>query len=367
MKIDRIDLIRVKIPLVHHFETSFGRVFDEEHILVKLYSDGMTAYGESPVTPEPYYTYETLDTVWHIQKDFIAPLILNQEIGDAEMLNSRLERIRGHNFAKYGFESAFWTLDAQFNNEPLYKSLGGNRNTISSGVSIGIQDTVKELLELIESFLAEGYKRIKVKIKPGWDSNIIKEIRKEFGDIPLMCDANSAYTLKDIDTLLALDEYNLMMIEQPLHYDDLSDHSILQAKMKTPICLDESIKNFATASAAVKLKSCRIINIKPGRVGGLLETRKIHDLCLEHDIPVWCGGMLEFGIGRAVNLAVCTLDNFTFPGDVSSSGRYFKEDLLTEPIELENGEFTLSEKAGTGFSVDEKRIEKYCIEKLTLK
>ncbi|MCP4724235.1 MAG: o-succinylbenzoate synthase [bacterium] len=365
MKIEKIELCRVKIPLKHYFETSFGRVYDEEHILVKIHSDGIFAYGESSVAPDPFYIYETCDTVWHIYRDFLIPSLINKDFDDAGSLCEAMAPVRGHNFAKHGLESAFLTLLSTKENKPFFKLIGGTRTTINSGVSIGIQDTIEELLDRVGGFLSEGYKRIKIKIKPGWDVNVVERIRKEYPDVPLMVDANSAYSLNDIAILKELDNYDLMMIEQPLHHDDLTEHAVLQSKIDTPVCLDESIKTLSAAQAAVKLGSCRIINIKPGRVGGITETINIHDLCKENNIPVWCGGMLEFGIGRSINLAICTLDNFTIPGDVSSSSRYYTEDILTEPIELTNGEFTMPEKPGTGFTVNEEVVKKYTVEKFS--
>ncbi len=362
MKIEKIELFRVKIPLEHFFETSYGRVYHEEHIIVKMLSEGITGYGESAVETVPYYIHETTDSVLYIQKEFFVPAVLHNEFRSIEELNSTLNKIRGNNIAKCGFEGAFWHIYTQMHDIPLYKQWGGVRSTIQSGISIGIQDSIQDLLKRIESFLDEGYKRIKIKIKPGWDVDAVKAIRENIGDIPLMVDANSAYTLMDVDILKALDDYNLMMIEQPLHHEDLTEHAHLQQHLQTPICLDESIANVASAKAALALQSCKIINVKPARVGGYSNAIEIHNLCKDSGVGIWCGGMLEFGIGRAFNVALCSLENFIFPGDVSSSSRYYKEDLISPHIELEQGEFKIPDNPGIGFGIDEEVLSKYTID-----
>lgn len=359
MKIERIELHLVSIPLKHFFETSFGREEREEHIIVKMYSEGLVGYGESAVMTNPSYNYETIETAWHVQKDFLIPALLHRDIEDIESFMHTVGAVRGHHFAKCGLESAYWHLYALQKSEPLYKMWGGTWKTIQSGVSIGIQDSIGDLLSRIEQFLNEGYKRIKIKIKPGWDVNVVKAVRDRFGDIPLMVDANAAYTPDDINIFESLDDYGLMMIEQPLHFADLTDHAELQKKLKTPVCLDESISGLRTAKAALALGSCRIINIKPGRVGGYSQAIKIHDLCRSANIPVWCGGMLEFGIGRAFNVSLCSLPNFLFPGDVSSSSRYFHQDIISPPIEFSHGELTIPDEPGFGFQPDDNLIKKY--------
>ncbi|MFC1553881.1 o-succinylbenzoate synthase [candidate division KSB1 bacterium] len=367
MKIEKIELRLVEIPLKHYFETSFGRSTSEKHIIVKLFSEGLAGYGESAVMEDPSYCYETVKTAWHIQKDFLLPAIHNKNIDTVEDFIKSISSVRGNHFAKSGVEAAFWHLLSQKAEEPLFKLWEGTRDRIQSGVSIGIQENINELLSKIDGFLREGYKRIKIKIKPGWDVQVLKEIRNEFDTIPLMVDANAAYSISDINILQEIDKYELMMIEQPLHFMDLTDHAELQSKIKTPICLDESISGLRTAMTAIKMKSCKIINIKPGRVGGYYFAKKIHDLCQENDIPVWCGGMLEFGIGRAFNIALCSLPNFIYPGDVSSSSRYFQEDIVTPHIEFENGELSIPQKSGFGYKPDDKMIEKYTESKYELK
>jgi O-succinylbenzoate synthase len=361
MKIERIELILVSIPLKQYFETSFGKVEVEKHIVVKMYSEGLVGYGESALGQSPSFSGETIETAWHIQKDFLIPLLLNKNISMIDDFINIIKPVRHNHFAKCGLEGAFWYLLALKEKKPVYKLWGGTQSTITSGVSIGIQETIEKLLERIEHFFSEGYKRIKIKIKPGWDIQVVKSVREKFGDIPLMVDANAAYTMKDLPVLKALDECNLMMIEQPLHFADLTEHAELQKQLKTPICLDESINGFRTAQAAMALESCRIVNIKPGRVGGYFYAKKIHNLCLEHAIPVWCGGMLEFGIGRAFNVALCTLPNFVLPGDVSSSSRYYDEDIIYPPIELLKGELKVPEAPAIGYEPDEDIIYHYAI------
>lgn len=366
MKIERIELHRVNMPLVKPFETSFGREDREVHIIVKIFADGLIGYGESPVGQTPGYAYETGETAWHIQSEFIAPAIINREISGIEDFLKITAPVRGHHFAKHGFECALWHLFSLRQNKPLYQLLGGTQKTIRSGVSVGIQKSIDELLGVIGDFLDEGYKRIKIKIKPGWDFEPIKAIREKFGDIPLMADANSAYSLQDISLFQELDPFSLMMIEQPLHYQDLTQHAHLQQQIKTPICLDESISSVAMAEAAVALKSCKIINIKPARVGGLTRAKQIHDLCQKNRMPVWCGGMLEMGIGRACNIALSTLPNFTLPGDVSSSKRYFHRDIINPEILFKNGELTVPEESGLGYLPDDAVMAKFTENKWTL-
>lgn len=367
MKLDRIELREISLPLVHFFETSFGRTYVRHMVLVRLYSDGAVGYGECTAGEGPFYNYETTETAWHIIKDFLAPLALKTKYSGARQMSDSLRAIRGHNMAKAALETAMWDLEARSSGVPLYRLIGGTRKKIACGVSIGIQDTVKDLLDKIEKELAAGYQRIKVKIKPGWDVNILEQIRKRFPAIKLMGDANSAYTLDDADHLKKIDSLDLMMIEQPLSYGDIVDHSRLQAQLKTPVCLDESILNAADARKAVELDSCRIINVKLGRVGGFTEARKINDYCLSRDIPIWCGGMLEAGIGRAHNIAMSTLAGFTLPGDVSASKRYFEQDIIQPPVEVDSQGFIhVPEAPGIGFEPDLDRIEGITLRKLEL-
>jgi len=361
VKIERIEMHLVSIPLVRPFETSFGREDTETHIIVKLFADGLTGYGETPVASDPGYAYETIETAWHIQSDFLGPSIIQKEIASVYDFENLTNHIRGHNFAKHGFESAIWHLFSLSENKPLHEMLGGTQKIIKSGVSVGIEATISQLLEQIEKFLEEGYKRIKIKIKPGWDVEPVKAIRRRFGDIPLMVDANSAYSLKDLQVFQQLDEYKLMMIEQPLAYDDLTAHAALQSRIETPICLDESISSVSMAQAAIALSSCKIINIKPARIGGLYKAKVVHDLASEAGMGVWCGGMLEMGIGRAMNIAVCTLPNFIYPGDVSSSKKYFHKDIVTPEILFENGELTAPETPGLGYEPNDDAIKEFCL------
>lgn len=362
MKIQKVDLRVVEIPYIHPFETSFGREEKNTEVIIQLKSDDLQGFGECVALDNPYYSYETVKTEWHILEDFIICEVKKKEFETPEDVQSIFRRIRGHPMAKAGIEEAFWDLFAKERNTSLSKVLGGTKSKIDSGVSIGI-DKIEVVLSNIDKRWNEGYKRIKIKIKPGWDANIVKRIRKEFGDIPLMVDANAAYTLRDVNLMKELDQYGLMMIEQPLSYDDLYDHALLQKELETPICLDESIKSTKDAEIALKLGSCRIINIKHGRVGGLLKSKEIHDLCRASNIPVWAGGMLEFGIGRATNIALASLEGFSLPNDISATDRYYEEDI-TEPFVL-NGDGTISVPTGAGIGVEikEDTLEKYTVKK----
>jgi len=361
MRIEQIDLLHVRLKLKEPFETSSSKKDHLDHILVKIYAEGLIGYGESACPTEPFYCYETTQTCLHILKDFIVPRVLRQEMTSVEDLIGRYQAVKGHNFAKSGMEMAWWDLLARSEGKPLYQLLGGTRTVIKPGVSLGIEKSIEALLPKVERFLKEGYHRIKLKIKPGKDLAVVKAIRQHFGDIPLMVDANSAYTLEDVPLFKELDAYHLLMVEQPLAHDDIYDHSKLQAQIETPVCLDESIHSAEDARKAIELGSCRVINIKPGRVGGLYEARKIHDLCQRQGIPVWCGGMHEYGIGRAHNIALSTLPNFTLPGDVSASSKYYLEDIVEPPIELDNGSVKVLETPGIGYHPVAERIKKYTV------
>lgn len=351
-KIDEIRLRQVKMPLLHFFETSFGRTYERDMVLVEVVSDGVSGWGEVTAGENPFYNEEWTESAWMIVRDYAGPTVLNQTINSAWDIAPRCSRIRGHRMATGGLEAAVWDLEARLKGLPLYQHIGGGtRREIPSGVSLGIQDTVDALLRLIERELADGYQRIKMKIKPGRDIEDLREVRRQFPQIKLMADANSAYTLADADRLRALDEFYLMMIEQPLAHDDIIDHAVLQSQLQTPICLDECIRTAHHAEQAIRLGACRIINIKLGRVGGFSEAIKVHNVCMKNNVPVWCGGMLESGIGRAHNVALATLPNFVLPGDVSASKRYWKQELLTQPIEAtSNG--TIPVPAGLGFGYD---------------
>ena len=364
MKIEKIELRHIKMELVSPFTTSMGTEYDEEHIIVRVDGEGLTGWGECVAEGTPFYSYETVTTAWHILQDFLIPSILGKDIAGIDEAINLYSKVRGHRMAKAGLEAALWDLFAKSKNISLSKMLGGTRNKIDVGVSIGIQSSVSDLIKKIEAYLAEGYKRIKIKIAPGNDIQFVKAVRKVFPQILFQVDANSAYTLNDIDLFKQMDEYNLLLIEQPLGYEDIYEHSKLQRELKTPICLDESIHSLDDTRAAIELDSCRVINIKPGRVGGFTESKFIHDYCASENIPVWCGGMLESGIGRAGNIALASLPNFTLPGDISASKRYVKEDIV-EPEFVVNPDGTMDvpTNPGIGVEVNMKMLEKVTVKK----
>ena len=367
LKIDRIDLRLLRLPLVHFFETSFERAHDREFILVDVRGDGETGYGECVAGEHPYYSAETTETAWHVITEFIAPRLIGHDFTHPREVFERLRPIRGHNMAKAAVEMAAWDLAARQQNVPLHRLLGGRKTTIDSGVSIGIQDSLDELAEKIETERAAGYRRIKIKIKPGWDLNAVDMVRARFGAIPLMVDANAAYSLDDAPRLAALDRFELMMIEQPLDYDDLTDHARLQRQIRTAICLDESIQSSRHAADAIDAGACRIINIKPGRVGGHAESIRLHDLCASRGIPVWHGGMLESGIGRAHNIHLSTLPNFSLPGDIAASRRYYDPDLIEPPIEVTpSGTIEVPNGPGIGVTIVLARVERATVRRATL-
>jgi len=366
ISVEKIIIRLLKMRLKKPFETSFGKTIEREIILVTLKSDEILGWGECTADTGPWYSYETTQTALHIMKDFIIPILRkNRIISNPKKFCDILSIIRGNNMAKAAFEIAFWDLYAKMLGKPLYLVIGGNKEKIVSGVSIGIQQSEKALLERISYFLDTGYRRIKIKIRPGWDVRIVKTVRENFPDISLQVDANAAYNLSDKDIFIQLDNYNLLMIEQPLHYDDLVDHAILQRSIKSPICLDESIKNIHYAKAATILRSCKIINIKPGRVGGLLETVRIHNLSMENNIPVWIGGMLETGIGRAALIAAATLPNVKYPNDISASDRYWFEDIIDPPFTLnKDGTIDVPTGHGLGIQVNIDLLEKFTLKKI---
>ncbi len=362
MLVDRIELYHIKMELVSPFVTSMGTETNEEHIIIKVDGEGITGWGECVAAANPFYTYETVQTAWHILSDFLIPGIIGKNFNTIDEAISSWQKVRGHNMAKAGLEAALWDLFAKSKSIALSKVLGGVRDKIDVGVSIGIQSSVNELIKKVENYLEEGYKRIKIKIQPGNDIQQIKALRKEFPNILLQVDANSSYTLGDIKIFKAMDELNLLLIEQPLGYDDIYQHSKLQRELKTPICLDESIRSLDDTRTAIELESCRIINIKPGRVGGFTEAKLIHDYCASKNIPVWHGGMLESGIGRAGNVALATLPNFTLPGDISASKRYFKNDIVEPEFVLnEDGTMSVPSKPGIGVQVNFKMLEKVTV------
>ena len=354
MKIERITLRHVKMPLVHFFQTSFGRTYARDMILVEVAAEGVSGWGEITCGENPFYNEEWTVSAWSIAKDYVAPRLIGHALASAAEAAARSEHIRGHFMARGGVEAAIWDLEARQHNISLAKHIGGGaRREIPCGVSIGIQDSVEQLLKKIETEVNAGYQRIKMKIAPGWDVDVVRQVREAFPGIKMMADANSAYTLADLDHLKRLDEFHLMMIEQPLAHDEIIDHVKLQAALQTPICLDECIRSAHHARQAIEMRACGIINIKLGRVGGFAEAKRIHDLCQRHNIPVWCGGMLESGIGRAHNIALSTLPNFVLPGDVSASQRYWKRDVIDPWVEVSpSGTITVPEGPGFGFALD---------------
>ncbi len=359
MPIDRITLHLVNMPLLSPFETSFGVEEDRQCVIVRVEAKGLTGWGECPASRTFGYSYETTTTVWHALRDFLIPQSLGKPIDIAETYRLG-EYLRGHNMARHGLEAALWDIVAQQEGISLSKALGGTRDRVAVGVSIGIQATGAVLLKKIEGYLAQGYRRIKIKIKPGYDLEIVKQVRAKFPGILLQVDANSAYRLTDSPLFEAMDDYQLLLIEQPFGWDDIYEHSRLQPLLATPICLDESIHALGHAVMALELNACKVINIKPARVGGFVESRRIHDLCQSRGLPVWCGGMLETGIGRAGNIALASLPNFTLPGDISASNRYYAEDIA-EPLFALNPDSTLTVPTtlGLGVTVNEKALEKY--------
>jgi len=358
MRIEQIELRHIRMPWVHPFETSFGRETHYEGVIAAVSGEGLTGWGECPAGSGPWYSYETAQTAWHVMRDFLVPLVLGQEAEEAEEVAPLMARVRGHNMAKAGIEMACWDLLARTRGVSLSQYLGGTRDRVKVGVSVGIQESLEALVARVGSFLDEGYPRIKIKIKPGWDVEAVKAVRAEFGDILLQVDANSAYTLDDLPMLKALDGYELLLIEQPLGYDDLYDHAKVQRELETPVCLDESIHSPDHARWALELGSCQVINIKPARVGGLRASKCIHDLCQESGVPVWCGGMLETGIGRATNVALASLPNFGLPGDISATARYYAHDIAQPPFELNaDGTLTVPTGPGIGVEMDVERLE----------
>jgi len=367
VRIDRLELRLCRLPLVSFFETSFGRSYDRTFLLVRLEGDGHEGWGEAVAEANPYYSSETTETAWHIITEFLAPRVLGQPFDHPRDVFDAMRPVRGHNMAKAALEMAAWDLYARLQDAPLSRILGGTRTRIASGVSIGIQDSLEQLREKVARELAAGYQRIKIKIKPGWDLAAVEMVRARFGDIPLMVDANAAYTLADADHLARLDDHKLMMIEQPLDYDDVSDHAELQKKIATPICLDESIHTVRIARDAIAAGACRIINIKPGRVGGHRESIRLHDLCAARGIPVWHGGMLETGIGRAHNIHLASLPNFSLPGDIAASKRYYDPDLIDPPIEVaSDGTIAVPQTPGIGVRIIADRVERATLRALSL-
>ena len=368
LKIDAIHLREITMPLAHPFRTSFGLTTLRRILLVELEADGLVAWGECAAGEHPYFSDEMIDTAWIITETELAPRLLKAEIHGGGSCPELFKQVRGHRMAKAAVENAVWDMEAQRQGIPLAQLLGGTREKIACGVSIGMQDTPELLMEKIELELDAGYQRIKLKCEPGRDSKVFEMVRKRWPNILLSCDANSAYRMKDLDAIVEWDEFKLLMIEQPLWYDDFYFHSMLQKRLETSICLDESIRNRRDALAAIDMESCRIINIKVGRVGGFSEAIAIHNATAERGIPVWCGGMLETGIGRVHNIALSSLPNFTLPGDVSASSRYWAEDVIEPEVTVsKEGEIVVPTTAGSGYTVRRERIDALTVRKTTLR
>jgi O-succinylbenzoate synthase len=367
MRIERIDLRIVQLPLVRTFQTSSSRKDHIAHILVRVVADGVVGWGECASPSDPYYCPETTETCWHLLKDFLGPLVLGRPWETIDELASLYRLVKGNHFARSGLEMACWDALARRSGHPLSALLGGTRAEVAAGVSLGIESETGVLFDLIDRYLDEGYRRIKLKIAPGHDVEVVRRVRERYPDVPLQVDANSAYTLDDADTLKALDGFGLLLIEQPLAHDDIIDHARLQARLDTPICLDESIHSADDARKAIDLGACRVINIKVSRVGGLREARRVHDVCQARGVPVWCGGMHEFGIGRAANLAIASLPGFTLPGDVSGSDKYYREDLVEPPIRASRGLLAVPAGPGLGVEPVAERIERATLRELSLR
>ncbi len=368
MRLTRVDLSIVRLPLIRPFRTSNTVRTVIEHIVVRVESDdGVVGWGECAAAPEPHYCAETTGTCWHLLRDILVPSVLGIAWTSIEDLTACYARVRGNRFARAGLEMACWDAWGRSQGRSLASMLGGTRTVIESGVSLGIEPDPGRLFELVDRYRAEGYKRIKLKIAPGHDVAYVERLRERAPDLPLQVDANSAYTLADSPVLKRLDPLNLILIEQPLAHDDIVDHAQLQAQLRTPLCLDESVHTAEDVRKAIELGSCRIVNIKVSRLGGLREARRVHDLCLLCQVPVWCGGMHEFGIGRAANVALSSLAGFSLPGDVSGSDKYFAEDLVEPPIVAVGGEVAVPTGPGLGHDVVPERLERHTVESISLK
>jgi O-succinylbenzoate synthase len=368
MKIESVTLRELHMPLVHFFETSFGRVHSRRILLASVDADGVLGWGECVAGEDPYYSSEWTETAWLTIKRYLAPLLLQSEMHSGRDCAARFGRVRGHRMSKAALENAVWDAEARQKQQPLWKLLGGTRREIACGVSIGIQDSPDQLLQKIETELAAGYRRIKIKVKPGWDLNVLEKIRARWADIVLSVDANSAYTLDQVEHLRKFDAFKLLMIEQPLWNDEIYLHARLQKSIESAICLDESIRNARDADFALEIGACRILNIKVGRVGGFGEAKKVHDVAMRHNIPAWCGGMLESGVGRSHNIALSTLENFRLPGDVSASKRYWKEDIIEPEVEVRpDGMIAVRDVPGTGYQIREDLVQKFTVREETFR
>lgn len=358
LTIDSIELRVVRLPLIRSFETSSSKKSALEHIIVRVQGGDLVGWGESASPSDPYYCEETTETCWHILNTFLAPAVVGRPWSTIDEMIDNYAKVKRNNFAKAGLEMACWDLLAKSQGTSLSHLLGGTRSEIHSGVSLGIERDTDRLFGLIDQYVAEGYKRVKLKIGPGRDVDVISAVRERYPDLALMADANSAYTIADLPMLKRLDRFNLTMIEQPLSHDDILDHAAIQRELETPICLDESIHTVDDARHAIDAGSCRMINIKVSRVGGLRNAKRIHDHAMERGVPVWCGGMHEYGIGRAANVAISSLPNYSVPGDVSGSDKYYAEDITTDPVLARAGAIPVPTGPGLGFEVDLERIER---------
>lgn len=366
MKIASAELYVIQMPLKEAFLTHLGAVKVREGIIIKITnSDGVSGFGEGVAFSTPWYTEETVKTSLHMITDFLIPLLQKNPIDHPKEASLLFSSLRRNNMAKAALETALWDLYAKTHSQPLSKILGGTRSIIASGVVVATDSTTKALQQ-IDQYLKDGYQRIKVKINPKQDYSFLSEIRRFYPELAIMADANSAYTLKDIDRIKALDDFNLLMIEQPLAYDDILEHALLQKEIKTPICLDESIVSYEDARKAIEFGSCQVINIKVGRVGGLYEAKRIHDYCFEKEIPVWCGGMIEFGISRGHNIALASLPGFSIPGDISASNRFWEGDIITPEVYVEKGFVKVPSSPGIGFEINEKRLQEILLSKETI-
>lgn len=371
MKIERIDLYHISQRLVAPFVTSFGPQQQRDSLILTLHADGVSGWGECVATNDPGYSYETVQTAWHILSDFLIPAVLGWPFEEPWELPGKLSFVRGHPLAKAALEQAVWDVTARRDGLSFAEKLAapyeeGPRKRVKVGVSIGIQPTIADTLDVIQEKVEQGYRRIKLKIKPGRDVKLAEAARRAFPDLALMLDANSAYRLSDASLLQALDDLNLLMLEQPLGHRDIYEHSLLRPQIQTPLCLDESILSVADTRFALDIGACDIINIKPARVGGWTEARGIHDLCREQGVPVWCGGMLETGVGRAGQLALASLPGFTLPGDISATERYYEVDI-TPPFRLnaEDSTMDVPDGPGLGVEVDRKQLEKVTLRQET--
>lgn len=367
MKITRLCLYHLRMPLVTPFETSFGRIYSRECILVEAHSEGLVGFGECAADRDPGYGYETTGTAWHILRDFIVPSILSKDLSGPGEYQPRVSDIKGHQMAKAGLEMALWDLQGKRDGRSLKSMLGGVHDQVKVGVSVGLQASPADLVKVVEHYVDNGYRRVKIKIKPGRDVDDARAVRHAFPDLRLQVDANSAYTLETAQALLPLDDLDLLLIEQPLYEDDLWDHHHLQKQLSTPLCLDESILSARHTYQALQMKACQIINIKAGRVGGLHEALKIHNLCQTNGIPVWCGGMLETGVGRSANLALASLPGFSLPGDISASDRYYAEDITNERFTLNPGStISVPDLPGLGVTINYEALKRYTLAHLEL-